>query len=57
MELFTPVISTCIICVMFLIYLNVYYDVSCQRLFEKEDHKYLENDEKNDDDDYNLEFK
>ena len=54
MDLFTPVISTCIICVMFLIYLNVYYDVSCQRLFEKEDNESLEN---NDNDEYNLEIK
>ena len=56
MELFAPVVSTCILCVIFLIYLNIYYDVSCQRLFDKEDYQSLENDE-NDEDDYSLELK
>ena len=56
MELFVPVITTCIISVMFLIYLNVYYDVSCQRLFEKEDTQSLENIDEEDDGNYNLEI-
>ena len=57
MELFTPVITTCIVCLMFLIYLNIYYDVSCQKLFEKEEHESLENNDGNDDSDYSLEIK
>ena len=56
MELFAPVITTCIISVMFLIYLNIYYDVSCQRLFEKEDTQSLENIDEEDDGNYNLEI-
>lgn len=55
MELFTPVITTTIICLMFLIYLNIFYDVSCQRLFEKENFETLTDDD--DDGDYNLELK
>lgn len=57
MELFPPVITTCIISVMFLIYLNIYYDVSCQRLFEKEDPRSVENIDEDDDGDYSLELK
>ena len=57
MELFAPVITTCIISVMFLIYLNIYYDVSCKRLFEKEDHHSIENIDEDDDGDYSLELK
>tara|TARA_R110001592_G_scaffold18816_17_gene77908 strand:+ start:35116 stop:35244 length:129 start_codon:yes stop_codon:yes gene_type:complete len=42
---------------MFLIYLNIYYDVSCQKLFEKEEYESLENNDGNDDGDYSLEIK
>ena len=55
MEIFAPVISICITCVIFLIYLNIYYDVSCQKLFEREDIEFNEND--NDDGNYNLDIR
>lgn len=57
MDLFPPVISVCIISLLFLIYLNVFYDVTCQRLFEKEDTLSLENIDEEDDGDYNLEIR
>lgn len=57
MDLFSPVITICILSLMFLIYLNIYYDVTCQRIFEKED--FIESEESAEDDDdggknYNL---
>ena len=55
MEIFAPTVSICIVCVLFLIYLNIYYDVSCQKLFEKEDFELIENN--NDDDEYNMNIK
>ena len=57
MDLFSPVMSVCILSLMFLIYLNVYYDVTCQKIFEKEE--FIENGESTEDEDdggknYNL---
>lgn len=59
MDLFSPVMTLCILSLMFLIYLNVYYDVTCRRIFEKED--FIESEESAEDDDdggknYNLTF-
>lgn len=46
MDIFAPVFTLCIISVLFILYLNIFYDITCQRLFEKEDdNKKSETDE------------
>jgi len=52
MEIFTPVISICVLSLLFFIYLKVYYDISCQRIFENNDSEAIE-----DNDDYSLDIK